>query len=72
MKVDGTSAGKSELKTYTAHKNNVSVRLEAYDIITVFIKINNRTLDCTLKSDHTELVCLREVLNKWYAEEYKE
>lgn len=69
MKVDRQSTGISNLRTYTAHKNNVTVRLESYDAITLILKINNRTQSFDLRTDHSELLCLREVLNNWHKEE---
>lgn len=68
MEVDGKHVSKSSLNTFSAHKGNVSVRLESYDITTLILKINNRTQSLDLKTDMTELICLREVLNSWHGE----
>lgn len=65
-RIDGINCGKSELKTYNAHKDNVSCRLEAHDPITHFLKVCNRTADFQMKVDYHELCVMRAVLNKWF------
>lgn len=64
--VDGQSVGTSKMTTYTAYKQNTTARLECFDIFTMFLKVNNRTQDYSLKCDRQELLVIREVLNKWH------
>ena len=63
---DGYHVGEGSLKTYSSYIGNTTSRLEVYDCITVFLKVNHLSVSHVLKMDRNELLTMRVVLNKWF------
>lgn len=64
--INGRTTAETKLTVYTASHHTSTVRMEVTGFGSEIIKVHERTSDFTTKFDLQTLLCLRDVLNRWY------
>lgn len=66
IELDASHTSETKLTVFSASYHDKTVRLEAMGFGSEVIKFNERSDTFSMKVDFGTMVCLRDVLNRWY------
>lgn len=71
IELDASHTSETRLTVFSASYHDKTVRLEVMGFGSEIIKVNERTDTWSTKVDFGTMLCLRDVLNRWYEKQIK-